>query len=105
MATRPGYSRKDTDHHGDVVASGSKTYELGAVDPKDGSYVDIQEGEREVITPPEYEEDAGDGFAKVHGPVETAKDLITTVIHVDDDPNISPYTFRLFFLGKFMNVL
>lgn len=107
MASRPGFLRKDTERHGSVdvtqtdvdpVASGSKTYELGNVDSKHGGFVDIDEGTTE--TPPDYENDAGDGFAKVTGPVETAKDLVTQVIHVDDDPSLSPYTFRLFFLGN-----
>ncbi len=30
-----------------------------------------------------------------------AKDVLTHVIHVDDDPSLSPWTFRAFFLGKF----
>jgi hypothetical protein len=28
-----------------------------------------------------------------------AKDVLTHVIHVDDDPSLSPWTFRAFFLG------
>ena len=42
-----------------------------------------------------------DGFAIVTEPVTNANDLITQVIHVDDDPTLNPYTFRMFFLGKF----
>ena len=29
-----------------------------------------------------------------------AKDVLTHVIHVDDDPSLSPWTFRAFFLGE-----
>jgi hypothetical protein len=29
-----------------------------------------------------------------------AKDVLTHVIHVDDDPSLSPWTFRAFFLGS-----
>lgn len=32
--------------------------------------------------------------------VTDAKDLLTHVIHVDDDPTLSPWTFRTAFLGK-----
>jgi hypothetical protein len=32
-------------------------------------------------------------------PAETANDLITEVIHVEDDPSLNPWTFRVAFLG------
>jgi hypothetical protein len=31
--------------------------------------------------------------------VSTAEEIITHVIHVDDDPTLNPWTFRMFFLG------
>ena len=31
--------------------------------------------------------------------LETAKDIVTQVIHLDDDPTMNPWTFRMFFLG------
>jgi hypothetical protein len=34
------------------------------------------------------------------GPLETAEDIVTHVIAVDDDPTLSPWTFRMFFVGK-----
>ena len=66
-------------------------------DVKDGTFVDIAKSNHSD-TPPDY--DAGDGFAKVTGPVSSAKSLTTQVLHVEDDPTLSPYTFRVFFLGK-----
>ncbi|KAK5991876.1 Sexual differentiation process isp4-like protein [Cladobotryum mycophilum] len=33
------------------------------------------------------------------GPLETAEDIVTHVIHVDDDNTLSPWTFRMFFIG------
>ena len=36
------------------------------------------------------------------GALETAEDIVTTVIHVDDDPTINPWTFRMFFIGEFL---
>jgi hypothetical protein len=33
------------------------------------------------------------------GPLETAEDIVTHVIAVDDDPTLSPWTFRMFFVG------
>jgi hypothetical protein len=32
--------------------------------------------------------------------LETAEDIVTTVIHLDDDPHMNPWTFRMFFIGK-----
>ncbi len=31
--------------------------------------------------------------------VSDAKDVVTHVLHVDDDPGLNPWTFRAFFLG------
>ena len=31
--------------------------------------------------------------------VSTAEEIVTKVIHVDDDPTLNPWTFRMFFLG------
>ncbi|KAF7530506.1 hypothetical protein PCG10_000006 [Penicillium crustosum] len=32
-------------------------------------------------------------------PLTTAEEIVTNVIHVDDDPTLSPWTFRMFFIG------
>jgi hypothetical protein len=42
-----------------------------------------------------------DEEGKVEGEnaVETNEDLVTRVIHVEDDPSLNPWTFRVFFLG------
>jgi len=34
-----------------------------------------------------------------NGPPHTATDLVTEVLHVEDDPSLSPWTFRTWFLG------
>jgi hypothetical protein len=46
---------------------------------------------------PVYEDEEG-GLGK-EGAVETNEDLVTRVIHVEDDPTLNPWTFRVFFLG------
>jgi hypothetical protein len=33
-------------------------------------------------------------------PLETEEDIVTNVIDVDDDPSLSPWTFRMFFIGE-----
>jgi hypothetical protein len=48
---------------------------------------------------PVYEVDAGETRREATGVVETAEDLITRVIDLEDDPTQDPWTFRVFFLG------
>jgi hypothetical protein len=48
-----------------------------------------------------YDTEAAIGEGEI-GALETAEDIVTTVIHVDDDPTINPWTFRMFFIGKFL---
>ncbi|KAF2665474.1 OPT superfamily oligopeptide transporter [Microthyrium microscopicum] len=45
-----------------------------------------------------------DGEEQYNAPAETAKDLITEVIHVTDDPTLNPWTFRTWFLGIGLSV-
>ena len=40
-----------------------------------------------------------DGSELYNTPPETAKDLVTEVLHVEDDPTLNPWTFRTWFLG------
>ena len=106
---RPGYARSNTERAeedrgielgGPSNGESSKNpsgYEFRDPDTKAGAVFEVQESPDD--SPPGYE-DAGDGFAKVTEPVETAKDLVTQVLHVEDDPTLSPYTFRVFFLGR-----
>lgn len=54
---------------------------------------------REIPLPP-Y--DDAEGLGDKPGPLETAEEIVTHVIHVDDDPTLSPWTFRMFFIGKYM---
>ena len=35
-------------------------------------------------------------------PLETAEDIVTHVIQVDDDPSMNPWTARMFIVGKSM---
>lgn len=47
---------------------------------------------------PRYE---GDDYNRKQSMVATtAEDLVTRVINVEDDPNMNPWTFRTFFLGR-----
>ena len=106
MASRPAFLRHDTDTHGavevlqnpgDAIEKPTKYFELQELDLKKSRDVESNRSDEDSSSGV----DAGDGFTKVDAPIETAKDLVTNVIHVDDDPNLNPYTFRLLFLGTF----
>jgi hypothetical protein len=45
---------------------------------------------------PVYNEDGEEFY---NAPVETAKELVTEVIHARDDPSLNAWTFRVWFLG------
>ncbi|KAF5120861.1 hypothetical protein E5D57_013197 [Metarhizium anisopliae] len=32
--------------------------------------------------------------------INSVDDLVTKVLHVDDDPSLNPWTFRMWFIGK-----
>lgn len=104
MTPRPRFTRHETDVHGSndmaqdsqgAVGETSKSSELRKLDLENSR--DIESGHSDEDSSSGV--DAGDGFRKVDAPIATAKDLVTNVLHVDDDPNLSPYTFRLLFLG------
>ncbi|OQO11666.1 hypothetical protein B0A48_03393 [Cryoendolithus antarcticus] len=112
MATsRPGFARKDTEGipFSDMPSSSkSQGYEFQDRGAKDGTNVGItEEGSDDKKYDdignelPNYADDEEGHFTK---PVETAQDLTTQVLHVDDDPSLSPYTFRVFFLGTGLSI-
>lgn len=99
---RPTFQRQHTDY--DRPDSSSK----GAVElvdfgkgEKDGVIVD--ERSAELSPSPTYDKD-NEGFGVITEPVHTAEDLVTQVIHVEDDPTISAVTFRTFFLGMTLSI-
>jgi hypothetical protein len=94
MATqRPGFTRNDTDIHNEERGE-TTSYEL-------------RDSEKEARSPeityvsdsPIFDASKEDHFGEVEVLLD-AKDVLTHVIHVDDDPTLSPWTFRAFFLGR-----
>jgi len=71
----------------------------GHVDAKGDGAVGVKSVDVLAETVPEYDPD-NDGVAHIKEPVTTAEDLVTQVIHVQDDPSLNPWTFRVAFLGK-----
>lgn len=47
------------------------------------------------------DEEHGEGIP-LH--LDTAEEIVTTVIHLDDDPSLNPWTFRMFFIGMHYSV-
>lgn len=93
MAThRPGFTRKDTDQVTEPGTS-STTYELQDFDEKKTA---------DATELPAYKDDHHDNFVnedELTKGVETATDLVTKVLHVEDDPTMKVWTFRTIFLG------
>jgi len=67
------------------------------IDEKTGYVQDTSESEDD-ITPHVYELDNMVRDKNGNIVVETSE-LAVTVLHVDDDPTLSPWTFRTFFIG------
>ncbi|WPG98249.1 Hypothetical protein R9X50_00103700 [Acrodontium crateriforme] len=105
MEKRPGFPRADTDHHGASILNpsskdpdGKNTYESSDKDAKSGPCIN-QHTNDEV---PAYEKD---DFAEGESaPVETALDVVTKIVHVEDDQSLNPITFRTIFLGTGLSI-
>ena len=92
MATqRPGYARKDTDIHNEERGE-STSYELH---DKEQTSPEIHY----VSDSPIFDASKEDHFGEAEV-LTDAKDVLTHVVHVDDNPSLSPWTFRAFFLGR-----
>jgi hypothetical protein len=110
---RPGFTRHDTDNidMSHIPPSSSKqhvdTPEFHDRKAKDGATVEVttqlgpdakHSDHGGDLSPESSSEDFGHG--QITKTIETAKDITTNVLHVDDDPTLDPYTFRVFFLGE-----
>ena len=52
----------------------------------------------EAVAAPAYEDEENQGDGHLH--IASAEELVTNILHVDDDPNLNPWTFRMWFLGE-----
>jgi hypothetical protein len=87
---RPGFVSRNTD--GDLNASLSSKEKVSNLS-EHGIDKDISKGEMDLVI------QEGD-LTEKNGPVESAADLVTQIIHLDDDPDEQSLTFRTWFLGK-----
>ena len=107
MSQRPGFIRQPTDvsltsfdkigHHAppNLPQAGPSTSlnDEGMKDNDEHHGKDAEARETEV---PAYDGEEGYGQIEV---VSDAKDIVTSVLHVEDDPSLNPWTFRMVFLG------
>lgn len=96
---RPSYDGADTDtgiplHSVSPVNSSRDGSKPQIID--DSTKHGFANAEPESIPPP-YEDEEG---RKASVAVNTAEDLVTRVIDVEDDPTLNVWTFRMWFLGR-----
>lgn len=60
---------------------------------------DVNKETEEKLDPSIEEKEAPDDNVVV----STADDLVTHIIHVEDDPSVNPWTIRMVFLGEYPN--
>lgn len=93
MSSQPGF-----------VSAGSDVHVSGADLSKTKAEYDIDKVATSNPLPKyEVDEDGSSNPTRADVPLETAQDLVTTIIHVEDDPTLNPYTFRMVFLGMLLN--
>jgi hypothetical protein len=92
----------DTDGLGSLEPTGETFSEKPEMNDEDLSISQKGHNEKESyrdesLAAPVYTDE--EGKLGGEGAVETNEDLVTRVIHVEDDPSLNPWTFRVFFLG------
>ncbi|KAM3084106.1 hypothetical protein ACMFMG_001788 [Clarireedia jacksonii] len=90
----------ESPHEEDVVYN-EKSHEVSRTGAESASSKD-EKNEKTTTEPyeaelPQYTDEEGRGGDVNH--LDTAMDIVTTVIHVVDDPTLNPWTFRMFFIG------
>jgi hypothetical protein len=68
-------------------------------------YFDSKKGDVNVVERQDSESSSLSSDEKIHTkPPSTARDLVTEILAVEDDPTQNPWTFRLWFIGIGMSV-
>ena len=99
MASQPPTYEDATDFP--VEASDSNSERPNSQEKIDHEFPNEKKESAAVIQeePPIYNAEADDHFGET-AVLSTAKDLVTHIVHVQDDPSLSPWTFRMFFIGR-----
>ena len=108
MSQRSTYHNADTDVSLNILndtrqASSFRTLGDGVVDnvsAQEGNRISSEEKTTEMADISEvhrYNNNTEDGCARI---IAEAKDIVTTILHVEDDVSLNPWTFRMFSIGK-----
>ena len=100
---RPGFARQDTDQATSLKSLDrdlSSKSKFGGDEQVGTEKTDTSVANNEL---PLYDGERDRSHGEGH--VSTAEDLVTQVIHVEDDPSLNPWTFRMFFLGDYSPLL
>lgn len=100
--SRPAYTRRDTDMSLTEMQSSAdhKPLSSSAVNKPD-KHVDVNVRPADDTDPAPAYDNNDDLSTREPRVVHDAKDIVTTVITVEDDSSLNPWTFRMFFLGIF----
>lgn len=105
MSSRPSFARSNTDislthldnkngeqSSSNIYQAGDRKHSIGK--EEHGKTAEVNG--TDDLPAYDVDEDYGHGHMRR---VSDAKDIVTSVLHVEDDPSINPWTFRMFFLG------
>jgi hypothetical protein len=68
-------------------------------------YFDSKKGNISIVERQDSESSSLSSDEKIHTkPPSTARDLVTEILLVEDDPSMNPWTFRMWFIGIGMSV-
>jgi hypothetical protein len=103
LASRPGYARQNTDISMQNMGQKNDNDTGSGDDIKKQDTPSLSEKVPEITETetglPAYDARRDSHFGEPDV-VTSAKDIVTHVLHVDDDPSLNPWTFRMFFLGE-----
>lgn len=88
-------NREDTDN-----LDSDKEFKDVDISKENDGFNEMEKPSVDFVDHPAYESD-NEGDMRV---ISTAKELVTTIIHAEDDPTINPWTFRMFFIGSCWNL-
>jgi hypothetical protein len=77
-----------------------KTQAFEAEEKEPAQYVEYVEEEDDVVA---IEKDLQEAGKQKEAP-STAKDLVSQVLALEDDPSLNPWTFRMWFLGICLSI-
>ena|ERR1700753_3009822 len=97
-ATPPGHTNNNLNDN--TIGHGNPTEKERDISVEKANTLETTDVEKSAIPATSEIVYDDDGEEHYNRPAKTAKDLVTEVIHVRDDPTLNAWTFRVWFLGK-----